>query len=162
MSVPFIESLLSAKIKALLIAGIPAVDEDTPGTAPVTFPVVTFWESRPDGEVKQDTRSKISIGITTRGYTDQLGWSASLTGWIAVESDAPDTAALTAEYERMINIIEGWQHAAPGASVGSLNVSGFDVDDFQIVPGGDCGFDPNLDLFFAVISFELDGTLTTR
>lgn len=161
MSVAFVESLLSAKIKSLLLSGIPAEVEGG-AVDPVTFPVLTFWESLQDGQVKVDSRRKIAIGINPRGYNDQLGWSATLTGWISIEDDSADTSTLTAEYERVMNVLEQCQHAAAGASVSLLNVTGFDVDDFQILEGGECGLDPQLDVFYAVINFELDGTLTAR
>ena len=161
MSVAFTESLLSAKIKSLLTTGIPEAGEVATIPA-VTFPVMTFWEILEEGEVKEDVRSKISIGINPRGYNDQIGWSASFTGWISIEYDGPDTRILAAEYERMINLIEQCQHAAAGSSVALLNVTGFDVDDFQILTGGDCGFDTDQDIFYALINFTLDGTLTTR
>lgn len=161
MSVPFLESLLSAKIKSLLTTGIPA-SGGIDAIPAVTFPVMTFWEDGEEGEVKEDRRSKISIGINPRGYNDQVGWSSTFTGWLSIEWDGPDTRELAAEYNRMMQIMEQCQHAAAGASVALLDVDGFNVDDFQLLPGGDCGLDTNEDVFFALVNFELDGILTTR
>ncbi len=163
MSVAFMEQLLSAKMKTLFESGIEA-DETlgTPDLPAVSLPVMTFWETLPEGQALEDVRSKISIGIDPRGYTDQVGWQAHFTGWISVEWDGPNTNGLAVEYGRMIAIAEQWQHAAAGASIDMLNVSGFAVDDFQILTGGDSGYDPERDLFFALVPFEIDGTLTSR
>lgn len=150
MSVAFIERLLGDKMKSLIAAG------------GVTLPIMHFWEDKEEGEVLEDVVSKISIGINPRGYTDQMGWQAHFTGWISIESDAESPRILATEYGAMMAVVEEWQHAAAGASVASLNVEGFDVDDFQILTGGDAGYDPDRDIFYAVVNFELDGTLTSR
>lgn len=145
----FYEDKISTRIKELIIAG------------GATLPVVTFWEAEEEGEVKKDLRSQIAILINPRGYNDQAGYAVNMTGYISIESDSAGVRELVNNYKAVMDVVETWQHAAPGAAVGTLDVEGFRVDDFQIVAGGDCGIDSQTGVYFALINFEIDGSGTS-
>ena len=148
MSENFLEQLICDKIKSALSA------------AELTLPICTFWESEAEGTVRKDARNKIAVALDPRGYVDQQGWVAELTGYIAVESDGANVNEMIDNYREMMGVVESWQHAAVGESISALDVDGFAVDGFQIVAGNQAGYDTTADTYFALINFEIVGHRT--
>lgn len=143
-----IEQLLEAKIMASLAEVITA------------RPVIGFWQALAEGLVKERPRSCVEVTVKPRSCE---GWGSDIRTFRAVISieaageDDATGATIPADYAAAVGVLEGWQGSDTEATSTALSVAGFEAQGFTFADGGDCGFDLQTAVWFAVLQCEIKG-----